>query len=346
MEQMIFASKLKELRKRQGMSQEQLAEAVGLSVQAVSKWECALSWPDITLLPVISQLFGVSIDHLLSNHIAENTHGPAFTAETFPFADDGVLRIVQYKGRKIMQQKEYSPDLEIPLAWGEKDCAAQEVRVEIWGSANIRGNVQGNVEAGAHIVCADVRGDVSANGSVQCRDIDGDVSANGCISCQQIDGDVDANGGVSCTDVQGDICSSGSVTCQTVGGDIEAGRDIHISGCLQRCGDIEGNLIIHLTCADTLNLTCGDVDGNVSTAWSGDEPGACGQADGRLHRVACGHVDGDVRGVFEVHCENVEGSVDTPGTVYCGNVEGDVHSRGNITCGNVEGDIKSSSCNM
>lgn len=45
MEQMIFASKLKELRKRQGMSQEQLAEAVGLSVQAVSKWECALSWP-------------------------------------------------------------------------------------------------------------------------------------------------------------------------------------------------------------------------------------------------------------------------------------------------------------
>lgn len=120
MEQMIFASKLKELRKRQGMSQEQLAEAVGLSVQAVSKWECALSWPDITLLPVISQLFGVSIDHLLSNHIAENTHGPAFTAETFPFADDGVLRIVQYKGRKLCSKRNILRIWRFPWHGGRK----------------------------------------------------------------------------------------------------------------------------------------------------------------------------------------------------------------------------------
>lgn len=65
MKQMVFASNLGEHRKKKGMSQEQLADAVGLSAQAVSKWECALSYPDITLLPVLSRLFDVSVDVLL-----------------------------------------------------------------------------------------------------------------------------------------------------------------------------------------------------------------------------------------------------------------------------------------
>ena len=49
-----FAIKLRELRKASGMTQEQLAAEFGVSVQAVSKWETAASYPDIELMPRIA----------------------------------------------------------------------------------------------------------------------------------------------------------------------------------------------------------------------------------------------------------------------------------------------------
>ena len=53
------------LRKQKGLTQEQLAEKVGVSAQAVSKWENDVSCPDITLLPLLADLFDVSVDELL-----------------------------------------------------------------------------------------------------------------------------------------------------------------------------------------------------------------------------------------------------------------------------------------
>ena len=53
------------LRKEKGLTQEQLAEKVGVSAQAVSKWENDVSCPDITILPLLADLFGVSVDELL-----------------------------------------------------------------------------------------------------------------------------------------------------------------------------------------------------------------------------------------------------------------------------------------
>ena len=47
------------------LTQDQLAEQMGVSSQAVSKWENDLSCPDISLLPSLSDLFGISIDELL-----------------------------------------------------------------------------------------------------------------------------------------------------------------------------------------------------------------------------------------------------------------------------------------
>lgn len=53
------------LRHEKGHTQEQLAEMLGVSTQAVSKWECAASMPDISLLPRLSEIFDVSVDYLL-----------------------------------------------------------------------------------------------------------------------------------------------------------------------------------------------------------------------------------------------------------------------------------------
>lgn len=57
--------KIKELRKNHRITQEQLAEKIGVSFQAVSKWENDIALPDITLLPVLANYFGVSTDEIL-----------------------------------------------------------------------------------------------------------------------------------------------------------------------------------------------------------------------------------------------------------------------------------------
>jgi len=64
-----IGSKIAELRKENGVTQEQLAGAVGVSIAAVSKWECSSAYPDITLLPAISSFFKVSVDALLDHQV-------------------------------------------------------------------------------------------------------------------------------------------------------------------------------------------------------------------------------------------------------------------------------------
>ena len=68
---MTFAEKLKSIRKQAGMSQEQLAEKLNVSRQAVTKWETDAGVPDIENIMAISALFDISIDELLSNEKGE-----------------------------------------------------------------------------------------------------------------------------------------------------------------------------------------------------------------------------------------------------------------------------------
>ena len=62
-----LGNKLYELRKKNGLSQEAFADRLGVSRQAVSKWECGESLPDTDNLITISKLFGVSLDELVGN---------------------------------------------------------------------------------------------------------------------------------------------------------------------------------------------------------------------------------------------------------------------------------------
>lgn len=60
----IIGEKIAELRKSKGMTQEELANTIGVSSQSISKWENSTTMPDIMLLPVIADIFDVSIDTL------------------------------------------------------------------------------------------------------------------------------------------------------------------------------------------------------------------------------------------------------------------------------------------
>ena len=62
---MTFKEKIVKLRKLKGLTQDEFASAVGVSRQAVYKWECGQSYPEVAKLLEIKFLFGISIDDLL-----------------------------------------------------------------------------------------------------------------------------------------------------------------------------------------------------------------------------------------------------------------------------------------
>ena len=94
---MILADKITELRKKNGWSQEDLAEMLGVSRQSISKWESAQAIPDMNRIITMSQIFGVSTDLLLKDEmeISAASAGNALYAGSSSAADaEGPARVV------------------------------------------------------------------------------------------------------------------------------------------------------------------------------------------------------------------------------------------------------------
>ena len=64
---LLIGERIKKYRKEKEMTQDALAQALAVSPQSVSKWECGDGYPDITLLPSIANFFEVTIDELVGN---------------------------------------------------------------------------------------------------------------------------------------------------------------------------------------------------------------------------------------------------------------------------------------
>ena len=130
-----IADRLQQLRKKNGLSQEELASRIGVSRQAVCKWERAEASPDTDNLVLLSQLYGVSLDELLktgSIHLPEKgvslkkedySGGGAKLPEMFPD---------KYTDKEIYPQKKISPEKagqeNIPSDDGIKTSAARPAR--------------------------------------------------------------------------------------------------------------------------------------------------------------------------------------------------------------------------
>jgi len=93
-----FAKKVAELRKEKGLTQAELAEKLSLSPQAISKWENGESLPDITTLPLLADILGVTIDELLGRakpvkpvEVVEPPHGDysAYFLRVVALSQDG-----------------------------------------------------------------------------------------------------------------------------------------------------------------------------------------------------------------------------------------------------------------
>ena len=92
---MEIGKRIKEARRIRGYNQEKIAEQFQLSVQAVSKWECGQSFPDISLLPQIADFLQVSLDYLLRDDCEKTDQLRGLPA-------DDKIRIVQCVGDQIV----------------------------------------------------------------------------------------------------------------------------------------------------------------------------------------------------------------------------------------------------
>lgn len=242
---MEIGAKIRQARKEKGLSQEALAEHLGISVQAVSKWECELSCPDITLLPQIADFLEVSLDKLLRG---DDYAGTACHTGELDLPDDDTLRIVQCIGQKIVSQEEWkkaNQNEKIPLyfdeAWETRgnNC---EVNIEIWGSAHIDGSVSGNVHAGDGVNCGNVGNDVNAGDGVNCGNIGNNVKAGDGVNCGNVGNNVSAGDSVNCAKVENNVKAGDSVTCGDVQGNVQCKGEIH---CKTIAGDVKGGTIFY-----------------------------------------------------------------------------------------------------
>jgi len=107
-----IAANIARLRREHGMTQEALAEVIGVSAQTISKWETSTTYPDIALLPVLADIFGVTIDALYGREAAHATVTPqeaierviesareSFVAACYEPERDGCIadQLAQYK---------------------------------------------------------------------------------------------------------------------------------------------------------------------------------------------------------------------------------------------------------
>jgi len=110
---MILADKIITLRKKNGLSQEELAEKMNVSRQSVSKWEGAQSVPDLNKIIALSEIFGVSTDYLLKDEYDE----PEFTSKEDAEAEPPMKQVSMEEANSYLEaNKRHSFKLAIGTA--------------------------------------------------------------------------------------------------------------------------------------------------------------------------------------------------------------------------------------
>lgn len=106
-----MGDKIRQLRKQKSISQEVLAQALGVSFQAVSKWETGTAMPDVAMIPAIASFFGVSTDELFDFNLLDQEKkvqelccAAAECRFTDPEKSEAMLRdaLKQYPGNEVI----------------------------------------------------------------------------------------------------------------------------------------------------------------------------------------------------------------------------------------------------
>ena len=235
MEQIYFGERIAAYRKERGLTQEGLAQKLGVTNQAVSKWEADQCCPDIMLLPALADTFQISMDELFGRRAPtaekEAEREPERVIADLPWPDDNDLRAVCYVGHRLVD-------------YG----ASSDRRISLGGLVNVHigtGNPMqlhfsgavDNIHAEGDVICTDtaIAGSVEAGDSVTCGDVGGDVEAGDSVTCGSVSGDVAAGDSIRCGDAGGNAEAGDSIRCGNIGGDADAGDSIY-------CGEVGGRV--------------------------------------------------------------------------------------------------------
>lgn len=236
MHEIKVSEMIRKFRTDKGVSQETLAGVCDVSMQAVSKWENEQSYPDISLLPLLAEYFGVSIDYLLTgwDSAVRNTADNLVTNLAEQDFKDDVLYIVQYRNGKIVDKKQWNKERAenatdaIRIQFDDEFAQlSSTLSIEVWGDANMEafdGTI--NLSAGANVNCGTVEGNIRAGASVNCSSVEGNVSAGNSVNCDTIEGNVSAGASVSCDTIEGDASAGTFISCDTIEGSAKAGTHI------------------------------------------------------------------------------------------------------------------------
>lgn len=183
---MNIGNNIKYLRQQKNFTQEQIAERLGVSYQAVSKWENNANTPDIALLPGIASLFGVPIDVLFSENVT------AFSDDFSFMKDDDVIRIVQMKGSKVIKvTPSFSPDVRPIEIVFPHDCndRTQYFKVEVYGHIVSDSSINGDVVCHQSILCSQINGDVKTSGNIKVNELSslGNIVCNNITDCYKLE---------------------------------------------------------------------------------------------------------------------------------------------------------------
>lgn len=177
MDELTMGARIARSRKEKGMTQEALANALGVSNQAVSKWEGGVCCPDIQLLPSLCDTLGLTLDELFGR---ERKEAPAAADDQIlpvsaelPWADDDSIHAVLFQGHRLLVPKAGSL-----FRHDNYDKVRKTVELHFSGSAQdiysdfsvicTDTTVKGGIQAGDSVTCGDVGGDIIAD-SVRCR---------------------------------------------------------------------------------------------------------------------------------------------------------------------------------
>ncbi len=242
MENTYIGNRIHTLRKEQGLTQDQLADKLAITYQAVSKWENGVACPDIMMIPQIADIFHVSIDSLfrevsleqpsLKREIDEEGFkdvGPILEHNNLVWENDETIRIVVCKGHELLEVAPDSVhDIEVTIEgpalniYSQFSVSCEEVR----GNINAGGDIEcegvgGNANAGGNISCEDVRGNLTAGGNVEAEDVNGSVTAGNNVSCEDVGNYVKAGNTVECEDIHGDASAGVSINCESIAGSVK-----------------------------------------------------------------------------------------------------------------------------
>ena len=219
---MSLGKTIQTLRKDNNLTHNELAEKLFVSYQAVSQWENGNTNPDITIIPNIADVFGITIDELFGRSkpepIKEECSNEKINIHNFNKNTLNILLVEGNKLQKVIDYKEFLKryeDININVTGEIKDVYSHF-------SVNVDGDISGSVYAGDGVNSGNISGSVTAGDGVNCGNIGGSLSAGDSINCGNVHGSVSAGDSVNCGNVDGAVSAGDSINCNDINGNVKA----------------------------------------------------------------------------------------------------------------------------